>query len=60
LLMLFAGQPGSRLWKQILTEASCRPGAGVEVVQQALAAVQHQGKIQDQLGSLGQPVGARP
>ncbi|MFZ4639849.1 MAG: tRNA dihydrouridine(20/20a) synthase DusA [Nodosilinea sp.] len=39
MLMLFAGQPGSRLWKQILTEQSCQAGAGVEVVTQALAAV---------------------
>ncbi len=39
MLMLFAGQPGSRQWKRILTEQSCKPGAGVEVVQQALAAV---------------------
>ncbi len=39
MLMLFAGQPGSRLWKQILTEQSCQPGAGVEVMTQALAAV---------------------
>jgi len=39
LLMLFAGQPGSRLWKQHLTEPACRPGAGLEVVTQALAAV---------------------
>ena len=39
MLMLFAGQPGSRLWKQQLTEQASRPGAGVEVVTQALAAV---------------------
>ena len=39
MLMLFAGQPGSRLWKQHLTEQSCRPGAGLEVVSQALAVV---------------------
>jgi tRNA-dihydrouridine synthase A len=39
MLMLFASQPGSRLWKRILTEESCKPGAGVEVVQRALAAV---------------------
>ncbi|WP_052050655.1 tRNA dihydrouridine(20/20a) synthase DusA [Leptolyngbya sp. KIOST-1] len=58
LLMLFAGQPGSRLWKQILTEQSCKPGAGVEVVQRALAAVQRQGEIQTQLGSLTQPLGS--
>lgn len=52
LLMLFAGQPGSRLWKQTLTEKSSQPGAGVEVIRQALAAVQRQGEIQAQLGSL--------
>jgi tRNA-dihydrouridine synthase A len=39
MLLLFAGQPGSRRWKQILTEGSCKPGAGVEVVQRALDAV---------------------
>ncbi len=58
LLMLFAGQPGSRLWKQILTERSCQPGAGVEVVQQALAAVAHQGEVQAELRA-AQPVAAR-
>lgn len=69
MLMLFAGQPGSRLWKQILTEQSCKPGAGVDVVQRALAAVQRQGEIQTQLGqiqmeqkqlgSLAEPLGSR-
>lgn len=39
MLMLFSGQPGSRQWRRILTEESCKPGAGVEVVQRALAAV---------------------
>jgi len=39
MLMLFAGQPGSRHWKRILTEESCKPGAGGEVVQQALDVV---------------------
>lgn len=58
MLMLFAGQPGSRLWKQILTERSCQPGAGAEVVQQALAAVMHQGEIQVELRA-AQPLGAR-
>ncbi|UBF25159.1 tRNA dihydrouridine(20/20a) synthase DusA [Kovacikia minuta CCNUW1] len=37
MLQLFAGQPGSRLWKRILTEKSYKPGAGVEVVQEALS-----------------------
>ncbi len=39
MLQLFAGQPGSRTWKRILTENASRPGAGVDVVKMALAAV---------------------
>jgi tRNA-dihydrouridine synthase A len=40
MLQLFAGQPGSRQWKRCLTERSSGLGAGVEVVQAALAQVQ--------------------
>jgi tRNA-dihydrouridine synthase A len=40
MLQLFAGQPGSRQWKRCLTERSSEVGAGVEVVQAALAQVQ--------------------
>jgi tRNA-dihydrouridine synthase A len=39
LLQLFAGQPGTRKWKRILTERSVLPGAGVEVVETALAEI---------------------
>jgi tRNA-dihydrouridine synthase A len=39
MLQLFAGQPGSRQWKRYLTERSSEVGAGVEVVQAALAQV---------------------
>jgi tRNA-dihydrouridine synthase A len=39
MLMLFHGQPGSRLWKQQLTEGAARSGAGIEVLAQALAGV---------------------
>ena len=39
ILQLFAGQPGSRVWKRYLTENSCIPGAGSEVVREALAKV---------------------
>ncbi len=39
ILTLFAGQPGSRAWKRHLTEQSCKPGAGSEVVRDALAQV---------------------
>lgn len=39
MLQLFAGQPGSRIWKRLLTEQSCRPGAGREVIEGALLQV---------------------
>jgi tRNA-dihydrouridine synthase A len=39
LLALFGGQPGSRAWRRILTEKSIIPGAGTEVVTEALTAV---------------------
>jgi len=37
MLQLFAGQPGSRIWRRILTEYSCQPGNGAEVVRNALS-----------------------
>ncbi len=36
MLHLFHGQPGSRLWKRTITDRSCKPGAGAEVVADAL------------------------
>ncbi|RUR84135.1 tRNA-dihydrouridine(20/20a) synthase [Chlorogloeopsis fritschii PCC 6912] len=39
MLQLFAGQPGSRVWKRHLTENSCRLGAGSDVVREALMQV---------------------
>jgi tRNA-dihydrouridine synthase A len=39
MLQLFAGQPGSRHWKRILTEGASKPGAGVPLVQEALSQV---------------------
>lgn len=39
MLQLFAGQPGSRVWKRILTERSCQPGAGSAVIRDALAQI---------------------
>jgi tRNA-dihydrouridine synthase A len=42
LLNLFAGIPGTKRWKQILTEKAPRPDAGVEVIEEALAAVHEQ------------------
>ena len=39
MLGLFAGRPGARQWKRILSEEAQRDGAGPEVVERALAAV---------------------
>ena len=39
LLGLFHGAPGARTWRQILTVEASRPGAGVGVVERALAAL---------------------
>ncbi len=39
MLGLFAGRPGARHWKRILSQEAHKPGAGPEVVEQALAAV---------------------
>ena len=37
LLGLFQGQPGARAWRRTLSENAHRPGAGVEVLERALA-----------------------
>jgi tRNA-dihydrouridine synthase A len=39
MLGLFAGQPGARQWRRILSEQAHRAGAGLEVLDQAQAAV---------------------
>ncbi|MEM8640139.1 MAG: tRNA dihydrouridine(20/20a) synthase DusA [Cyanobacteria bacterium P01_G01_bin.54] len=39
MLQLFAGQPGTKAWKRHITEQAYQPGAGVEVLQAALAQV---------------------
>ena len=39
MLGLFAGQPGGRAWRRALGEASQRPGAGAEVIEEALTLV---------------------
>lgn len=36
MLGLFAGQPGARGWRRTLSEGAARPGAGVEVLRDAL------------------------
>lgn len=40
MLGLFAGRPGARGWRRILSEGANRPGAGTELLMQALAQVQ--------------------
>lgn len=40
MLGLYHGQAGGRIWRQILSTEGVRPGAGVDVVKKALAAVQ--------------------
>jgi len=42
MLGLFAGRAGARGWRRVLSERSTRPGAGLEVVRDALAHVQSQ------------------
>jgi tRNA-dihydrouridine synthase A len=39
MLGFFAGRPGARQWRRILSEQGHRPDAGLEVVRQALAQV---------------------
>ena len=39
MLGLFAGEPGARAWRRRLSEGGARPGAGVEVLHDALGAV---------------------
>ena len=39
MLGLFAGRPGARRWRRVMTEDAVRPGAGLEVLDRALEAV---------------------
>jgi len=39
MLGLFAGRPGARAWRRVLSEGATKPGAGPELVQAALAQV---------------------
>ena len=39
MLGLFAGRPGARAWRRILSEEANRPGAGVHTLERALTAV---------------------
>ncbi|MGB7087256.1 MAG: tRNA dihydrouridine(20/20a) synthase DusA [Phormidesmis sp.] len=39
MMHLFHAQPGSRIWKRYITERACKPGAGAQVVAEALEQV---------------------
>ncbi|MFO7757112.1 MAG: tRNA-dihydrouridine synthase, partial [Roseovarius sp.] len=39
MLGLFAGRPGARNWRRVLSEGATRPGAGPALVEAALAEV---------------------
>ncbi len=39
MLGLFAGQPGARAWRRVLSERATKPGAGTALVEEALAQV---------------------
>jgi tRNA-dihydrouridine synthase A len=40
MLGLFHGRPGARAWRRLLTVEAIRKGAGLEVIDQALAALE--------------------
>jgi tRNA-dihydrouridine synthase A len=40
ILGLYRGQPGGRAFRRVLTQRACRPGAGLEVLEAALAEVE--------------------
>ena len=42
ILGLFQGQPGARAWRRTLSEQAHLPGAGIEVIEQALACLPRQ------------------
>jgi tRNA-dihydrouridine synthase A len=39
MLGAFAGRPGARRWRRVLSDGAHRPGAGVELVEQAIGAI---------------------
>lgn len=45
LLGLFTGRPGARGWRRCLSEGAARPGAGTELVLEALAQVQETAQV---------------
>ncbi|MCR9107409.1 tRNA dihydrouridine(20/20a) synthase DusA [Marivita sp. XM-24bin2] len=45
MLGLFAGQPGARVWRRVLSEKANRPGAGLEVLDEALEGMSHPDRL---------------
>lgn len=45
MLGLYHGQPGGRIWRQILSTDGCKPGADVSVLLKALSAVEAQAAL---------------
>jgi len=50
MLGLFHGRPGARAWRRILTVEGVKPGAGLEVIDRALAAVDRSGPQEQGFG----------
>jgi tRNA-dihydrouridine synthase A len=46
ILGLYKGQPGGRLFRRVLSQNACKPGAGIEVLMQALDAVESQQQLE--------------
>lgn len=45
MLGLFAGQPGARIWRRVLSEQANRPGAGVMLLDEALEQMQQPDRL---------------
>ena len=41
MLGLYHGEPGGRLWRRVLSEGAHRKGAGLDVIDKALACIEH-------------------
>ena len=54
MLGLFSARPGARAWRRILTVEGVRPGAGLEVLDRALAAVTRRPDIEADVEADGQ------
>jgi len=44
MLGLFAGRPGARAWRRILSEGAARPDAGPELLEEALTLLRRSGR----------------